>query len=127
MRSVKLNNNDYLDSTGIVHDRAQLSDIIAYSLRTWNENLSSPLNDRSTMTRTVRNNGVYLYVNSHITLNCVLLVMTWVGGNTVQVLQLASSNSDAIPNFSLRGHQLTITAPGNSRGYLIDLGSFVCA
>ena len=122
-KSVKPTNNVYLDSSGITHNRELLSNIINHSLKTDNKTYVSRIGDFETQTFTVRNGGVYLYINSHVLVNCVMLIFTWTGNNIVKVLKIASfsSNSnDPIPTLSLNGNQLTITANSECRGYLYD-------
>lgn len=123
MRSIKPDNNDYWDTTGIVHGRQRLSDTLDYSLRTWDKLHGNYMSDFNSRTITVKDGGVYLFINSHVIVNSVILIFTWVSGSEVQILKLAENNvnGNSIPTVSLSGDQLTITANGPCRGYLYEL------
>ena len=121
-KSIKLKNDIYLNSNSIVHNREKVSDIISSSLRT--KISDNRLSDNETKTFTVRNGGVYLYINSHILSNCVLFIFTWTSNNVARVLEVASNSTDGsnpLPTLTLNGNELTIKANGHCRGYLYDI------
>lgn len=124
-KSIKLKNNNFLDTSGITHNR----DILKYflflrQLPTQNGSYDA-MGDRGTYTFTISYPKVYLYVNTHIYMRSIILI-TCLNNSTMSVDTLFTSSGSAVPTITKSGTTLTIVNPGNARANLYDITNQIC-
>ncbi len=122
-KSIKLKNNNYWDSKGIVHNRNSLANIINYNV--FNRVNLNVISDSQNVNLTIKLNSTYLFLNCHTYKRCLLLITTWVNGLKVDVI--FKSEDLAVPNITMNGTTLTIIAPNQCRGYLYEIPNAPCA
>ena len=119
-KSIKLKDNTYLDSSGVIHNKENLSDILEGNFA---KKLNFYLQDKQTQTVEIEDKKVYLFINSHAYQRCMLFITTF--GLNIDVI--FKSSDLAVPTITREGTTLTLTAPQQSRGYLFKINNLPCA
>jgi len=119
-KSIKLKDNTYLDSSGVIHNKEKLNNILEGNFA---KKLDLFLTDKQTKTIEIENNKVYLFINCHAYQRCMLFITTF--GLNIDVI--FKSSDLAVPTITRDGTLLTITAPQQARGYLFKINDLYCA
>lgn len=115
-KSIKLKDNNYWDSTGIVHNKKLLSNILS-DLYLKQVDIGGMITDKKTKTVTIEDDRTYLFINSHL---YQLSMYIFQGYSTAgfKSVQICGENTGDITFKRNSATSVTITAGGQCRGRL---------
>lgn len=120
-KSIKPQNNIYIDSSGITHNRTLLSNLLERNFAT---KLDLYVGDGDTKTIAIEKKKVYLYINSHLYERCMLFLTFY--NDILNIDTIFKSSDSAVPTITIEGNALTIKGTPHSRGYLFKINDLNC-
>lgn len=116
-KSIKFKNNIYLDSSGITHNKIVLSEILNRNFAGWKYNY---LSDGGKAVWDIGENGVWLFINSHVYRRCILLITVHKGTQRFNVDTIYKNEDAAVPNivYDINTNTITVTPKAQCRGFL---------